>query len=165
MKRMTLVLTAVLLLAAVAVWAEPGHHFRGHMAGGAPADSTAMSAAHLAHLTKLLDLSEAQQASVQELQQKLSTTVKPLFDAMHQKRQAIRDGLDKNASAAALGQLLIDSHKIGQQLKAAHQSFDTELTALLTPDQAAKFSSFQAMRQSFHRGPDGELGPAAPPQR
>jgi len=165
MKRMTLILSAVLLLAAVAVWAEPGHHFRGRMAGGTPPDSAAMSAAHLAHLTKLLDLSEAQQASAQELQQKLSATVKPLFDAMHQKRQAIRDGLDKNASAAALGQLLIDSHKIGQQIRAAHQSFDTELTAILTPDQAAKFSSFQEMRKSFRPDFGGELGPAAPPQR
>jgi Spy/CpxP family protein refolding chaperone len=145
MKRTIPVLCAVVLLAAAVVWAQPGGHW-GHMgmAGG-----PGMHGQSTAALTQYLGLTDSQQASVQQLHQKLSDTVKPLFAELRQKHQAIKDGLDKNASAAALGQLLIDSHKIQLQVKAAHDSFDKELTGLLTSEQAAKYGSLQELRQSF----------------
>jgi Spy/CpxP family protein refolding chaperone len=159
MKRTTPALCAAFLLAAAAVWAQSGAH-RGHMglAGG-----PGMHGPSDAALTKYLGLNDSQQAAMKQLHQKLGDTVKPLFDAVHQKRQAIKDGLDKNASAAALGQLLIDSHKIQQQIKAAHESFDKEFTALLTSDQAAKYTSFQEIRQSFRPDPGFGAGPVPPP--
>lgn len=86
--------------------------------------------------------------------------MKPLFDQMRTKHQAIKAGLDKNAGAAALGQLLIDSHKIQLQIKAAHDSFTKEVAALLTADQATKFTALQEMRQSFQH--DGGAGPVPP---
>jgi Spy/CpxP family protein refolding chaperone len=146
MKRTIPVLCAAFLLAAAVVWAQPGGP-RGHhmgMAGG-----PGMHGPSTAALTKYLGLTDSQQASVEQLHQKLGDTVKPLFDELRQKHQAIKDGLDKNAGAAALGQLLIDSHKIQLKVKAAHDSFDKELTGLLTSEQAAKYSSFQELRQSF----------------
>jgi len=155
MKRTIPILCAAFLLTAALVSAQPGHRFHGAVAGGpGMGDHTAM-------LTKVLGLNDSQQASVKDLSQKLDDTVKPLFDQMRTKHQAIKDGLDKNASAAALGQLLIDSHKIQLQIKAAHDSFTKEVAGLLTADQATKFTALQEMRQSFHH--DGGAGPEPPP--
>jgi len=148
MKRALPILCTAFLLTAALVSAQPGHRFHGAMAGG-----PGMGGDHTAMLTKVLGLNDSQQAAVKELNQKLSDTVKPLFDQMRAKHQAIQSGLDKNASAAALGQLLIDSHKIQLQIKAAHESFDKEVVGLLTADQATKFSALQEMRQSFHPEP------------
>lgn len=134
----------VLLLAAVAVWAQPG---RGRT--------------HTQALTKALNLTAAQQASLQQLDAKLKDTVKPLFAAMHEKHAAIKEGLDNNADAATLGQLLIEAHKTGLQIKAAHAEHDRELTALLTADQAEKFKTLQEMRQSMRR--DHGAGPGMAP--
>jgi Spy/CpxP family protein refolding chaperone len=151
MKRLVPFLCAVFLLAAVAVWAQPGRHGMHGMHGQAGA------------LTKALNLTTAQQAAVKPLRQKLGDTVKPLFDAMREKHQAIKDGLDNNADAATLGQLLIEAHKIGLQVKAAHDEFDREVTSLLTADQAAKYKTLQEMRQSRHRGFPGADPGALPP--
>jgi hypothetical protein len=112
-----------------------------------------MGGDHTAMLTKVLGLNDSQQASVKEMSQKLSDTVKPLFDQMRANRKAIKNGLDKNASAAALGQLLIDGHKLQAQVKAAHESFSKEVAGLLTADQATKFNALQEMRQSFRPEP------------
>lgn len=154
MKRTAPILCTLILLATAAVWAQPGH--RGHRGPGMHGPSDAA-------LTKYLGLNDSQQAAMKQLHQKLGDTVKPLFAAMRQKRQAIQDGLDKNASAAALGQLLIDSHKIQQQIKAAHEGFDKEFAAQLTSDQAAKYASFQELRQSFRPDPEAGAGPVPPP--
>jgi len=148
MKRAIPILCAAFLLTAALVSAQPGHRFHGAVAGG-----PGMGGDHTAMLTKVLGLNDSQQASVKELSQKLSDTVKPLFDQMRTKHQAIEAGLDKNASAAALGQLLIDSHKIQLQIKAAHDSFNKEVAGLLTSDQATKFNALQEMRQSFRPEP------------
>jgi len=147
MKRAIPILCTAFLLTAALVSAQPGHRFHGAMAGGpCMGDHTAM-------LTKVLGLNDSQQASVKELSQKLSDTVKPLFDEMRTKHAAIKSGLDNNASAAALGQLLIDSHKIQLQIKAAHENFNKEVAGLLTADQATKFNALQEMRQSFRPEP------------
>jgi Spy/CpxP family protein refolding chaperone len=155
MKRTAPLIFSVLLLAAAAVWAQPGHHGHMGMAGGhgmhGPSDAA---------LTRYLGLTDSQQASLKQLHQKMADTMKPLFSEMRQKHQAIKNGLDNNASAAALGQLLIDSHKIQQQMKAAHESFDKEFAALLTSDQAAKYTSFKEMRQSFRPNPGAGVPPS-----
>jgi len=148
MKRVIPVLCAAFLLTAALVSAQPGHRFHGDMAGG-----PGVGGDHTAMLTKVLGLNDSQQASVKELSQKLSDTVKPLSAQMRTNHQAIKAGLDKNASAAALGQLLIDSHKIQLQIKAAHDSFNKEVAGLLTSDQATKFSALQEMRQSLRPEP------------
>jgi len=148
MKRAIPILCTAFLLTAALVSSQPGHRFHGAMAGG-----PGMGGDHTAMLTKVLGLNESQQASVKELSQKLSDTVKPLFDEMRAKHAAIKNGLDKNASAAALGQLLIDSHKIQLQIKAAHENFNKEVAGLLTADQATKFNALQEMRQSFRPEP------------
>jgi Spy/CpxP family protein refolding chaperone len=51
---------------------------------------------------------------------------------------------------------MIDAHRIREQIRAAHEEAQKELTALLTPDQAAKF---QQLREKFHHGRGDDDGP------
>lgn len=167
MKRTTLFLSAALLLAAAIVSAQPGSRFRaaGHMAhyrsanGGA--DTGVPGGPPVDKLTSYLSLTDAQQTAWKQLRDKLDTTVKPLFETAQRKQAAIRDGLDNNADAATLGQLMIDAHRIRQQIKATHVAYEKDFTALLTADQAAKYQSFQELRASFRPG----HGPLPPPQQ
>jgi Spy/CpxP family protein refolding chaperone len=155
MKKITLFLCAVLLTVGAAVWAQPGHGWGpGRM--GAHGDPAAHAAERLARLTQVLSLTTAQQAAAKQLQDKLQTTVQPLFTEAREKHEAIREALDSNnADAAEIGQLMIDAHKIGGQMRAAHDEFEKAFTALLTPEQAAKFKALQDKREA--RGP-GRFG-------
>lgn len=159
MKRIIPLLCAAALVTAGAVAAQPGHHFRGGFdrAGGHEAG---MSERGAERLTKALGLSSAQQASVQQLRDRLQETVQPLFDAARQKHEAIRDGLDNNADAATLGNLMIEAHRIGKQIRAAHDQYDRDFTALLTTEQATKYNTIREMREQFRHGPgDGSMPP------
>jgi Spy/CpxP family protein refolding chaperone len=155
MKRTLPIFCAALLITGAALWAQPGFHkggmmmHRGGFAAGIPQRA-------VDRLTTELDLTKEQQASWQALRDKQSATVKPLFEAGRAKREAIRDGLNNNADATTLGQLLIDAHKIGEQIRAAHDQYEKDFSALLNSDQLAKY---QEIRQKFHRGP----GDAPPP--
>jgi Spy/CpxP family protein refolding chaperone len=153
-KRILPVLCAVLLL-ATAVWAERGSH-DGHRMRHGGAMSGEMHERMAARLAKALDLTAAQQTAWKELRTKEMAAMKPLFDSARQKHEAIRDGLDNNADAATVGQLMIDAHRIREQIRAAHEETQKELTALLTPDQAAKF---EQLREKFHHGRGDGDGP------
>ncbi len=101
-------------------------------------------AAHAAHLAKALNLTEDQKAAAQPLQDELAATVKPLFADLKVKHQALRAALEANADAATVGEAAIAAHAVQAQIKAAHEKFATAFAALLTPEQATKFSSLKA---------------------
>jgi Spy/CpxP family protein refolding chaperone len=165
MKRFVPVLCVAALLTAGVVAAQPGHRFHGGFdrAGGPAAGMIPQRAVD--KLTQSLALSQAQQASWQQLRNRLQTTVQPLFDAARQKHEAIRDGLENNADAASLGNLMIEAHQIGKQIRAAHDQYERDFTALLTPEQATKYQSFREMRDQFRHGFGGgpEGAPEPPP--
>ena len=151
MKRiLTLVLAAALVLgASFAVQAQMhGHGFHGK----AGAD-------HTAFLTKALNLTADQQASVKTLHQDLMAKAMPLMQQHHQQMAEVKTLLDGvNPNAAEIGQKVITAHATGLQLKALHEDFKTKLTALLTPDQKTKL---QQMEQTHHDHPSfGDPGQA-----
>lgn len=158
MKRIIPILCAAALMTAGVVMAQPGHHFHGgwDRAGGPEAGTSQRGADRL---TKALGLTAAQQASMQQLSDKLKETVQPLFDAARQKHEAIKDGLDNNADAATLGNLMIEAHRIGLQIRAAHDQYERDFTALLTTEQATKYSTIREMRDQFRRGPGDGFAP------
>jgi hypothetical protein len=163
MKRTLPVLCAALLLAATGLWAQAGMHKGGahRMRHGGFAAGAGMPQPIVDRLTSELGLTAAQQTSWKQLRDKLSTAVKPLFETARQKHEAIRDGLDNNADAATIGQLMIDAHKIREQIRAIHDQYQKDFTALLNSDQLAKY---QEIRQKFHHGSgDDTDGPPPPP--
>jgi Spy/CpxP family protein refolding chaperone len=163
MKRIIPTLCAAALLVAGAVAAQPGHRFHGGF-DRAGEHEAGMPQRAGDKLTQSLGLSQAQQSSWQQLRETLRTTVQPLFESARQKHEAIRDGLDNNADAATLGNLMIEAHRIGQQIRAAHDQYDRDFTALLTAEQAAKYQTFREMRDQFHHGfGDGPGDAPAPP--
>jgi len=167
MKRTIPVLCAALLITGAVLSAQAGSHFMGENRGGRMMGHRGFAHGGFAgggmpqqvvdRLTSELGLTKAQQASWKTLRDQQKATVQPLFEAVRAKREAIHQGLDNNADAATLGQLLIDAHKIGEQIRAAHDQYEKSFTALLNSDQVAKY---QEIRQKFHRGP----GDGAPPE-
>ncbi len=149
MKRtLILLLGAILLVGASAFAAGPGGHWK--TAG----DPAAMMQQHEARLAKALSLTADQQAAAQKLHQSLAASAQPLMAQHRQQMQEIHALLDGgNADPAEIGQKMIDAHATGQQLKALHDDFNTKFSALLNPDQLAKFQQLHGAR----------LGHAQPP--
>jgi Spy/CpxP family protein refolding chaperone len=144
MKRtLTLFLGAILLVGASAFAAGAGHW---HGAASA-AQMAQMTQRHDAMLTKALDLTVDQQAALQKLRQEQAAKAQPLMAQRHQQMQEIHALLaGDNPDPAEIGQRMIDSRATGRQLKALHDDFTTKFSALLNPDQLAKFQQLQAAR-------------------
>jgi Spy/CpxP family protein refolding chaperone len=163
MKRIIPVFAAAALITAGAAVAQPGHFHGGFSHGGfdrAGMPGAGMSERGVEKLTKALDLSSSQQTAWQQLRDQLKATVQPLFAAARQKHEAIRTGLDANADAATLGNLMIEAHAIGKQIRAAHDKYEQDFTALLTTEQATKYDAIRQQRDQFRRGPgDGFMPP------
>jgi len=153
MKRiLTLALIAALALgASFAVEAQMhGHRFHGK----AGAD-------HTAFLTKALNLTADQQASVTKLHQDLMAKAQPLMQQQHQQMAEVKTLLDgTNPDATEIGQKVITAHATRLQLKSLHEDFKTKLTALLTPDQKAKLQQLHQM----HGDHASFGGPGAAPE-
>ncbi|HEX3554606.1 MAG TPA: periplasmic heavy metal sensor [Thermoanaerobaculia bacterium] len=149
MKRtLTLFLGAILLVGAVAFAAGAGGHWQ--TAG----DPAAMMQQHAAHLAKALSLTADQQAAAQKLHQDLAANAQPLMAQHRQQMQEIHALLDGgNADPAEIGQKMIDAHATGQQLKALHDDFNTKFSALLNPDQLAKFQQLHGARSGHAQRP------------
>src|ERR1700686_2410188 len=130
MKRtLTLFLGAVLLVGATAFAAGAGNHWRG------TGDPAQMAQHHAAFLAKALNLTADQQAAATKLHADLAASATPLMTTRRQQMQEIHTLLaNGSASAAEIGQKMIDAHTTGQQLKALHDDFTTKFSALLTPD-------------------------------
>ncbi|HEV7783818.1 MAG TPA: periplasmic heavy metal sensor [Thermoanaerobaculia bacterium] len=144
MKRtLTLFLGAILLVGASAFAAGAGGHWK------AAGDHSQMMQQHAAFLAKALNLTADQQAAAKKLHEDLAAKAQPLMAQHRQQMQEIHALLDGgSADAADIGQKTIDAHATGQQLKALHDDFKTKFTALLSPDQLAKFQQMQAEHPS-----------------
>jgi Spy/CpxP family protein refolding chaperone len=146
MKRtLSLFLGAVLLVGASAFAAGAGSHWKA--AGG-------HGHGHAAFLTKALSLTADQQAAAKKLHADLAAQAQPLMEQHRQQMQEIHALLDAgSAGAAEIGQKTIDAHATGQQLKALHESFKTKFSALLNPDQLAKFQQLQSEHPGHRHAP------------
>jgi Spy/CpxP family protein refolding chaperone len=72
----------------------------------------------------------------------MRTTIEPLREQQKANHEAIRAAVEAG-NAAQAGQLLITNHNLGQQIKAAHDTFQTAFEALLTAEQKAKWDVYQ----------------------
>jgi Spy/CpxP family protein refolding chaperone len=89
-----------------------------------------------------LGLSAGQKAQWDGIHQQLQATVEPLFQQLHAAHEQLESlASSSNPDATAVGNAFLAARAIEQQVKAAHESAHSKLTAILTPDQKAKFDS------------------------
>lgn len=82
--------------------------------------------------------------------QKLAADLKATLDPLHQQGQQLRDAFQAavsaaNANACDVGQAALAVHANDVKIKAALDDFDTKFSALLTPDQLARYEALKAL--------------------
>jgi len=151
-RALALGVVCVLVLAAAAM-AQPGRmHGRGF---GGHMDSD--------RLATYLDLTDAQKAQVEKLQEKTKTALEPLFQEHRQLAEAVRTALESKADATTVGTAAIAAYEHGEKIRAVRDQFETELEALLTPEQLTRWQSLKEARKmmpppipGLGPGPDGD---------
>lgn len=128
MKRIVLAL-CITAAASLALAQEP--HMKMRMMGPDPGEIAAT-----------LGLSADQKVQWDSIHQQLQASVEPLHQQLmtaHQQLESLASA--SNPDATAVGKQFLAARAIEQQVKAAHEAAHQKLTALLTPDQKAKFDS------------------------
>jgi Spy/CpxP family protein refolding chaperone len=159
MKFKAIVLAAA--LSAPALWAQPGPGPRGPR-----------GAANLDALQQVLELSDQQVADLKTARQDLFTNeLRPIMDQIHEKRQALREEMQRESpNAAIVGQLQVDIAELAGQIKEKRTAQAGQLRASLTDAQRAKLEELQkaaellpAIQQarglSLIDAPEGGFGP------
>jgi Spy/CpxP family protein refolding chaperone len=82
--------------------------------------------------------------------QKLFTDLKAALDPLRQQEQTLRDAFEAavsaaNANSCDVGQAALAVHANQVKIKAALDDFDTKFSALLTPDQLARYEALKAL--------------------
>ncbi len=135
----------------------PGGHGPGGLHGG-----------FLSHrIAEYLELTDEQIAAAKQIKEDLRAEVEPLHEQAQTQRQDLRDLLDTdNPDAATVGQLVIDSHGIREQVRSAGEDAKAAFVALLTPEQLELWEDLQNIRDvfgpgkgRFGGGPGAEGGP------
>lgn len=108
---------------------------------------------HSARLTRALDLTAAQQATLGELQAALGDTLRPLFDSLRATRDELEALLEgENADAAAVGAKTIALHETRAAMRSAHETFEAGIVAMLTETQRAQYEALREARPGGERG-------------
>ncbi|MEO8276365.1 MAG: periplasmic heavy metal sensor [Thermoanaerobaculia bacterium] len=141
-------------VAATPLLAHGSAHGRPQRGGGALLDDDRMDrmAEHNAErLTRALDLTSAQQTTLDRLQNELEATVRPLAVTMRTARDEMQRLLDTaSPDPAAVGTQAIAMDHARDGMKAAREKFEADFAAGLTETQRATFHALQELR------PDGE---------
>jgi Spy/CpxP family protein refolding chaperone len=92
-----------------------------------------------------LNLTSAQITQLQSLQQQRMTAIQSTVQQISQKQQTLQQQASSGtATAAALGQLLLDIQTLHKQIDSTNSSFQAQAVKLLTADQATKLKALQA---------------------
>jgi Spy/CpxP family protein refolding chaperone len=137
MKRIVL---ALCITAAATLTFAQDMHMKMRMAGPNPDE-----------IASTLGLSTDQKVQWDSIHQQLEASVGPLLhqlESAHQQLESLASA--SNPDATAVGKQFLAARAIEQQLKAAHEAAHSKLTAILTPDQKAKFD---AMHNGMGHGP------------
>jgi hypothetical protein len=102
---------------------------------------------HHQQLAEYLQLSAAQQAAFENAHADFHTATAPLFERWAQLGHDTEAALkNKSADACAIGNMMIASQAISDQIKAQKTALEQKLEAMLTPDQKTKYEAFKAAR-------------------
>ncbi len=101
-------------------------------------------------IAAILDLTEGQKSQIVALRDSRRAAIEPLRARLRANRAEIRQAVDAGNSARA-GELLIASHELRRQIRAARENFRTSFAALLTPAQKAKWEAMRLRREGRRR--------------
>jgi Spy/CpxP family protein refolding chaperone len=143
------ILTAVVLTALVAAVALP----LAAAAQRGPAPNPAELLNNPRALARYLRLTPAQVETFRQLRQELQNTVQPLREQQRELREQLYDQLEAaSPNACAIGETSIDVHEIGEQIRAAVEHFDDEFSAILTPEQLARYEALKELARQLRGG-------------
>ncbi len=95
-------------------------------------------------LARYLNLTPAQVATTQTLFKELQATVKPLREARKGLAEAFYAELEEaSPSACDVGAAAIALHENGEKIKDALEVFDQKFSAILTPEQLARYEALK----------------------
>jgi Spy/CpxP family protein refolding chaperone len=130
-------LKAIILAAALSapvLLAQPGPGPRGPR-----------GVANLDALTQVLELTDQQVTDLKAARQDFfANEVRPIMVQIHEKRQTLRDEMQKESpNASIIGQLQVEIAELGNQIKAKHAAQVEQLRSMLTDPQKAKLAELQ----------------------
>lgn len=138
MKRIVIALS-VALVATLALAQEPRHVF---MRGPGMDGEGIVSA---------LNLSTDQKVQWDSIHQQLQASMQPLIDQHRAAEQQLNTAANASSpDAATVGQAYLAMRALDKQIKAAHESAKSQIEAILTPDQKAKFDAVHAKMEGEH---------------
>ena len=107
-------------------------------------------------LARYLKLTPDQVKTLQQLAQDLQRTVKPLVEDGKPLRETFyRDLEAANANPCTVGQDALALHENREKIKAAYEDFDRKFSAILTPEQLARYEALKEAARLL-RGRDKE---------
>jgi protein CpxP len=135
MKRTVALALVTLSFAVLGAFAQPGPGGPGGPGGPH----------HAGMLAEKLNLTAEQKASWDAIESATRTAVQPLMEQRRALHDQIESALDAaTPDVAAIGTLMVQSHALDKQLKAAHEATHSKLSALLTAEQKAQFDRVAA---------------------
>jgi Spy/CpxP family protein refolding chaperone len=91
-------------------------------------------------LSRYLKLTPEQNATFKTLRQELQADLKPLQDQVPPLKEQLKTQLDAaSPEACAVGQTAVALDAVRDDIRAAYEDFDTAFSAILTPEQLAKY--------------------------
>lgn len=106
-------------------------------------------------LARYLRLTPEQVTTAQTLFKELEATVKPLREARKGLREAFYDELEEaSPNACDVGAAAIALHENGEKIKDAIEVFDQKFSAILTPEQLAKYEALKDAARLLRGGAD-----------
>jgi Spy/CpxP family protein refolding chaperone len=100
-----------------------------------------------AQLAEFLGLSAEQKSKAQALHEEQRSATEPLRRDLRTNRETVKSAVDAG-NALEAGQALIAAKGLREQLKAAHEGFESKFEAILTPEQKARWSVLQDLRKT-----------------
>lgn len=168
-KRTKLIAFAVALAAALALTAaafgrQEGHHGPGGPPPGGPGGPHGPHGGSLVeHLSRALNLTDAQKAQVKQIEDSLRESTKPLHEQLFKLGGGPFDGFKDGFDEAAVRSAAQSRAAIQVELEVAHARAMSQVYALLTADQKAKLAELRQQMEQRRPGPPPEGAGAPPP--
>lgn len=166
MKSKIALVAALALVLVVPLFAQRPGGPGGPGGPGEPGEGPEFGARMVRFLTEVLDLTAAQVTSLEALIDAHSAAVRPLWEQRRDNRQQVKELLEgSNPDAAAVGRLVIAGHELAEQIRAARETLNGRIEALLTAEQKAAYQALKEareLRRHHRRGPGGPGGGFGP---
>jgi len=96
-------------------------------------------------LAAYLQLTAAQQTAWENAHADFRAATEPLFERWSQLGRDAETALkNKSADACTIGNMMIASQAVGDQIRVQKETLQQKLESVLTPDQKTKYEAFQA---------------------